>query len=158
MKHKTSSNKKSKINPSINLSVGQQLSKIFRFFLVVLIFLFLISNLFSSQIISPVYFRLINDEKKAAIEFLEKIKKLPEFKDELKKYKTIYGKTIEEEVFAKEIREKQMIKNLEQILEKNPKSRDVLYSLYLLYDSRGDKIKAKEYLRQAKEVDPNMKD
>lgn len=132
-------------------------TKILPILFFIIIFLFLSINLIYSQKINPLYLRLIDNDKKAVVEFLQKTKTLPLFSQELEKYKNIYGKTFEEEVFAKENERKQMIKNLEQILEKNPNARDVLYGLYWLYHEDGDKIRAQEYLRQAKEVDPSIK-
>ncbi len=133
-----------------------QKDKILKLFFIIIIFSFLFANIFFSQLISPLFFRLVDNDKKAVIEFLEKIKTLPQFSQELEKYKKIYGKSIDEEVFAKERQRKQMVKKLEQILEKNPKARDVLYNLYLLYNEMGDKIKAQKYLERARAIDPNI--
>ena len=69
----------------------------------------------------------------------------------------IYGKTVKEEIFRQENKRKELIKNLEQQLIINPKARDILYSLYQLYLSEGDKNRAGEYLKRAKEVDPTIK-
>ena len=132
------------------------LTPIIKLFGIIIIFFLLFINIILSQKIDPLYLGLINNDKKATIDFLKKIKTQPYFPQELEKYKKIYGKTIEEEVFTQERQRKRMIKNLEQILEKNQKARDVLYGLFLLYEEDGDKTKAMEYLKRAKEVDPNI--
>jgi len=138
----------------VKTTAGKQKSKILRFFIVVIILFFLTINIVFSQKISLIYFQIINDDKKAVINFLQKIKTFPEFKKILEMNKNIYGKTIEKETFRQENNKKLMINNLEHILIKNPKARDVLYSLYLLYKEKGDNLTAEKYLKQAKEVDP----
>ena len=120
----------------------------------ILIFTFLFLNFAFSQSISPIYFQFINNNKTATVNFLQKIKNLPEYQKVLKMNTNIYGSTIREEIFVKKNIKKEMIKNLEQKLMINPKSRDVLYSLYQLYLEEGDKNQANDYLMQAKEVDP----
>lgn len=120
----------------------------------VILFFFLIFNLISSQNISPLYFQFVSNNRNATVDLLEKIKAFPEFQKVLEMNINIYGKTIEEEIFRQENQRKIMINNLEQKLSINPKSRDILYSLYQLYFSSGDKNKAVYYLRQAKKVDP----
>lgn len=132
-------------------------SKILKLSIFIILFVFLVLNIISSQQISPLYFKFINNDKQATVNLLEKIKTFPEFQKVLEMNIDIYGKTIEEETFRQEKQEKLMINNLEQKLAINPKSRDILYSLYQLYLSSGDKNKAAYYLRLAKEVDPSVK-
>jgi len=88
---------------------------------------------------------------------LQKIKSLPEYQKILEMNNNIYGPTVKEVIFKQENRKKEMINNLEQQLIINPKARDILYSLYQLYLAEGDKNKANDYLRRAREVDPSLK-
>jgi len=134
-----------------------QKSNIFDILLVSFIFTILFLNLISSQFISPIYFGLVNNDKIATISFLQKIKSLPEYQKNLEMNNNIYGKTVKEEIFRQENKRKELIKNLEQQLIINPKARDILYSLYQLYLSEGDKNRANDYLRRAREVDPLLK-
>ena len=134
-----------------------QRSKILELSIFTIFFVFFIFNLISSQMISPLYFQLVSNNKKAIVNFLEKIKILPEFQKILEMNKNIYGKTVEEETFRQENEKKLMINNLEQKLMINPKERDILYSLYLLYKEKGDNLTAEKYLKQAKEVDPSIR-
>lgn len=115
---------------------------------------FVVVNIFSSQIISPVYLRLVNEDRGAVVSFLKKIMLFPQFTNEYKNYHTIYGKAFENEVFSEKKAREKKINELEQILVNNPKERDVLYSLYLLYRADGDEKQAGEYLERAKAVDP----
>lgn len=126
-------------------------------FLALILAVFLFFNIIQSQNLSSLYFQLVNEDKKAAVGFLKKIKALSPFKNFLEINKNIYGNAIKEEVFSEEKERNLTIKNLEQILEKNPKTRDVLYGLYLLNADLGNKIQAEEYLRRAREVDPTLK-
>ena len=57
----------------------------------------------------------------------------------------------------KDKKRKETMAEFESLLQKNPKSRDLLYNLYLLYNEDGNKIKAEEYLKKAKEIDPTVK-
>jgi len=144
------------INMKDNTKNTAQRSKILRFFIVVSFLSFLIFNLIYSQTVSPIYFQMINNNKKAVVSLLEKIKTFPEFQKILEMNKNIYGKTVEEETFRQENEKKLIIDNLEQKLRINPKARDILYSLYQLYLAEGDIDRAGEYLRRAKEVDPSV--
>jgi len=138
----------------LNIKKIIQRSKIFKLSIFTVLFFFLIFNLISSQVISPLYFQLVSNNKKSVISFLEKIKTFPEFQNIFEMNKNIYGKTVEEETFRQENNKKLMINNLEQQLIINPKARDILYSLYQLYLAEEDTVKAEEYLKRTREVDP----
>jgi len=122
----------------------------------ILIFAFLFLNFVFSQLISPLYLRFVNNDKKATISFLQKIKTLPEYQKILEMNDSIYGQTIREEIFQQENKKKVMTNNLEQQLTINPKARDILYSLYQLYLAEGDKNRANDYLKRAKAIDPSV--
>lgn len=130
------------------------------FFLIIFyifIFLFLSINIFFSQKISPIFFGLVNNDKRSVILFLQKIRNNNNFENQLKYFQEIFGPSLKNDVFAKELQRETKIKKLEQILEKNPQSRDVLYGLYLLNLEKGDLLNAKKYLRLVKEIDPDIK-
>jgi len=131
-------------------------TKILNILIAFIFFLFLLTNISYSQNISPLYWKLVNDEKQAVIDYLKKIKPLPFFKTELKKFAAIFGRQIVNEVFFEDEQRKIKIKKLEAVLQKNPKSRDVLYALSKLYQEDGNERLAKEYFKKAKEVDPNL--
>lgn len=116
--------------------------------------LLLIINVFYSQLISPLYFNFVNNDEASTVSFLKKIKNLPDYKKILEMNNNIFGETVNVEIFRQENLKKDMINDLEQQLTINPKSRDILYSLYKLYLAEGDKGKAGEYLRKAREIDP----
>lgn len=124
-------------------------------FMIIFLFgFFVLVNALSSQTISSVYFRLVNEDRGGVVLFLKKIITLPQFASEYKNYYSVYGKTIENEVFSEKRAREQKINELERILVNNPGERDVLYSLFLLYQAEGDEKKAEEYLKRAKTVDP----
>ena len=122
----------------------------------ILIFAFLFLNFAFSQLISPLYLRFVNNDKKATISFFQKIKSLSEYQKILEMNNNIYGPTVKEEIYAQENKKKGMINNLEQQLTINPKARDILYSLYQLYLAEGDKNRANDYLQRAKKIDPSI--
>ena len=55
------------------------------------IFIYLLANVLSSQLISPLYFQLVKEDKKAVARFLNKIKDLAMFPSFLEMNKIIYG-------------------------------------------------------------------
>jgi len=131
----------------------ENLPKIFSVFL----FLFLILNIYFSQNISFLYERLINNDKKAVVEYLRKIKNFPYFKNELKRFTSIFGDSMIKEVYFEDEQRKIKIKKLKEALKKNPKSRDILVALSKLYQEEGDFKLANFYLKKAKEIDPMIK-
>jgi len=101
--------------------------------LLILIFSFLFFNIILTQLISPVYYQMTNDNQNAVVKYLQSIRQTPQFSSELSKLKNAYGASIENVVFRKETEEKSLIQNYEQILRKNPYARDILLSLFFLY-------------------------
>lgn len=134
-----------------------QRSRIFEFLFIVLIFIFLFLNLVSSQFVSPLYLKIVNNDKTAIVSFLQKIKNLPEYQNVLEMNDNIYRQTIKTEIAMFENKKKVMITDLERQLTINPRSRDILYSLYQLNSAQGDKNRASYYLKLAKDIDPSIK-
>lgn|GEM_PF-1537223 len=126
---------------------------IFSLFLIFLtIFLFL--NIVFSQNISPLYFRIINDDRSAVVNFLQTIRYSPIFPFFYNLNKNIYGKNLEYEVFVEENKKIRLVKNLEQILTRSPQARDVLFMLYILNKDLNRPHQAEKYLKTAKAIDP----
>lgn len=100
---------------------------------------------------------MMNEDQKAFVYYLKSIRELPQFSSELFRLKNTYGNQLQNDIYGKEIEEKRLIQNYEQILVKNMYSRDILYSLFLLYSQKGDKNVAQEYLDRVKIVDPSLK-
>jgi tetratricopeptide (TPR) repeat protein len=120
------------------------------------VFIFLIINIYFSQNISPLYQEIVNNEKDAVISYLKKIKKQPFFKSELKKFTQIFNQSIAKEVFFEDEQRKIKIQKLKEALKKNPKSRDILTNLAILYHEDGNDKLAQEYFNKAKEIDPSL--
>lgn len=123
----------------------------------ILFSVYLLINMVSTQLISPLYFKLINGDKNAAGLYLENLLVNRFFLSELTKFKNIFGNDIENIVYQEKNRRDEKIKLLEQILISNPKERDVLYNLSLLYKEAGNNERSDYYLAKAKEVDPGIK-
>ena len=119
--------------------------------------LVLIANIILSQTIPELYFRFINEERDVVVSYLTSIKPLPIFHQELIRFKNKYGGGVEKKVFSVEEARKKQITKMEEALQKNSQSRDLLYGLAALYGNEGNSTRAEEYLKQAKEIDPTLK-
>lgn len=123
-------------------------------FFSLLVFLFV--NIIVSQLISPLYFQLVNDNRSATAQFLKDAQKLQEYNAILTQQENIYGNSIVKDINEQHLKRQQAIVALEEILKTNPKSRDVLYDLSLLYKNEGSDIKSQEYMDKAKAIDPGI--
>lgn len=149
-----------KLFPTFISSIPHQknlFKKTLKLTIYVAIILFLLFNIVLSQNIRPEYFQMLSGDQTAVVYYLQSMRRLPQFSSEFNTFKSIYGNSLENAFFRKEEAQKIVIQNLEQILQKNPYSRDVLYSLFWLYRHRGDNKIAEAYLQRAKEVDPMLK-
>lgn len=135
----------------------QSLKKYFFIFFLFLFVLFLLLNIFASQKISSIYFQLMNNNRQATVEFLKKINNHPQFAFFLETNKNIFNHFLENEVIYEQRIKEEKIAELESLLKKNPKSRDIIYNLYLLNKDLGNSQQAKKYLKMSKEIDPNIK-
>jgi hypothetical protein len=120
------------------------------------IFSYALINILLSQNISPLYFQVAKENRSAVVDFLSQIKNHPAFASFLTTNQNIYNHSLEQEVFAESIKRKQRIEDYEELLSQNPKSRDILYNLYLLYHEENDELKAAAYLKRAREIDPAL--
>lgn len=128
--------------------------EVFFFFLV----LFLIINVYSSQALDPLFFNLVTRlEKKDAVTFLKKIEKTEDFVSQLAVFQRVYSQSILSNLEQDTIARKKEINQLEAILTRNPKARDALVKLAILYFENDNRSKAKEYYQQAKTIDPEVK-
>jgi len=119
--------------------------------------LLLIANIVFSQNIRPLYFYLINEDKRGVIDFLKQTISLPYFNGLLTINKNIYGNSVEDEVFSRTREREKQIARLESALKINPSARDVLYGLYLLNLADNNQEKAEGWLSKAREVDPDVR-
>lgn len=120
--------------------------------------IFVALNILFSQNFPYLITRIITDQNKnESILFLKKIKDSQEFVSQLNYYKKIYGSEIESEVYLENKKRDEEVKKLEKVLKLNPKARDVLVKLALLYLQKKEKIKAREYYLKGKEIDPWLK-
>ena len=115
---------------------------------------FLLANMYASQQIHPLYFNFIGENKDDVIKTLRFIQSLPEYPEVLAMQKNIYGSSIEGEVNQEAKIRDNSIRHLEEELKINPKARDVLYNLSILYKKEGNSQKSLELYRQALQVDP----
>lgn len=125
--------------------------------LIISLCIFLAANIIFSQNINDIYFDIIRGNKKSVISFLKQSKTLSEFNKLLNINTQIYGESIKDSVFYDDLKRKQRIYDLEQLLQKYPISRDILTNLAILYSQEGNEKKAKEYIQKAQEIDPEVR-
>jgi hypothetical protein len=156
---------KKRIQTVINQTIKQSLVDSYLFTLkcigVIVLMLILAKNISASQAIDSLYFRIFSpvmvdsqSVRLSMVEFLRKIRTLPEFSFFFSMSKNMYGHTLENEIYKDERKRVLRIAELEAILTRNPKARDVLYELSVLYGIQGNSEKSEEYLRRTREVDP----
>lgn len=119
-------------------------------------FILLIKNIMVSQAVPPLYTKIFNGSLYESVDFLKRISALPAATSYLSMYKNMYGGILSEELEKDTAKKYEKIKELEMVLQKNPKSRDAFLSLSILYRNLGEEKKADYYLNQAKEIDPTV--
>lgn len=119
------------------------------------LFLLLIINIIFSQQVATVSAPLLKQHEDAVIPFLKQAKETQNFTMIYPEITQLFENN-KDEIFKDEIQRKALIEKLEVMLQQNPQSRDVLYSLYLLYDKNGHTEQAQKYLQEAKNIDPGV--
>ena len=125
--------------------------------LIISLFVFLAVNIIYSQNINDIYFDIVRGNKKSVISFLKQSKTLSDFNTLLNINTKIYGDSIKNSVFYDDLKRKQRIYDLEQLLQKYPISRDILTNLAILYSQEGNEKKVNEYIQKAQEIDPEAR-
>ncbi len=119
--------------------------------------LFVTLNIYLSQSVSPLFSDItLSNNKEAAITFLKKIKKMPEFNMQFLIFSSQFGKSIDREVYADTTQNKKQIPYYRELLKKNPLSRDVLFKLALLYKVDGNIEVSRSYYKNASQIDPEL--
>lgn len=133
-----------------------QKAKLFPLVLFAFFAFFVVANITASQYINPLFFRLVNDERSAAVLFLQDIRHSPWFPSFMTINKVIFGATLERDVNRESIDTQKQIAIYERLLADNPKNRDLLYTLSLLYLRENNTTKSDEYMIKAREIDPTV--
>lgn len=89
------------------------------------------------------------------VNFLEKAQKLDSY-PQVEEYLYQSLKVLDQEIKQSDRERRLIITELERLLEKNIKSRDVLVALAFLYKESEDIIKYEEYMKRAQEIDPSI--
>lgn len=120
--------------------------------------LFISLNIAASQNSVPdLYFSFVTENPQAVTETLERTQRLKEYPEILAMQREIYGPTIDEHISSETNSRNEKIKYLESILQNNPESRDILYTLSILYRQNNQDSLSEQYLNRAKAVDPWIK-
>jgi hypothetical protein len=123
--------------------------------LFILLAVFAGGSVYFSQQVSPLYFRLTNEEPAAVVNFLKTSRDLPEFQMLIPDIKQTIA-SHEKDIYADDRVRSAKISDLEKLLVRNPRSRDVLYALAVMYRDNRDEVKAEEYMKKALEIDPKV--
>ncbi len=120
------------------------------------LFFFLVLNILFSQDVPYLYFQLTQDNESALTDFMKKAKEIPTFRGMLPEIKQAFAER-EPAIYAEERARLALIGQLEEALEKSPKSPEILYSLYLLYERGGYVEQANQYFERARRIDPMLR-
>ncbi len=121
------------------------------------LYFFVYMNTFASQSVPQLYYSFVNEDQNASLDMLRHIRFLSQYDSILAMQENIYGKQFSAEVDKAPSLRSKNIQVLEGALKKNPKAREVLYELSVLYHENRDPIRSSEYLQRAKELDPMLK-
>jgi tetratricopeptide (TPR) repeat protein len=120
-----------------------------------LVFMFLVTNILLSQVYPDFYNGIFIGDKASLVSFFKKADTSSYFPKLKEESSSIY-KQLESEITSDVRNREKRIQKLEGLLKENPKSRDVLYALSILYEQSGDMAKSQEYLEKARSVDPSV--
>ncbi len=118
--------------------------------------LFVCLNIIFSQNISPLYGNLLKEDQPSIITFLKSVKSSPKYAEIVDLYLNEYGDYTRKMVYEEDELRAQRIVELDELLTINPNARDVLYAASILYADDGNRIKASEYLKRARHLDPSF--
>lgn len=114
-------------------------------------------NILASQYLSPLFFTIVqNPSVKDAAVFSHLIKNQPEYKEQVAYFTQIFGNQYIVEMQKNDKAREQVIEDLKQKLNKNPKSRDLLVELSIAYYYNKDFSLAKSMYHAAKQIDPAL--
>jgi len=117
--------------------------------------LFIVVNIWSSQHVPQLFFDLANDDEKSVVELLTKAKDTKQYKYLFPEVQQVISKN--SEAIYKESNDRSVqIQTLRALLELNPESPEILYSLHVLYRADKDMVNAAIYLQKARMIDPQI--
>lgn len=116
---------------------------------------FVMINVYASQLFDGLMFDVMTLKDQVAAErFLSRLEGT-KFHDQQYIYlNNLFGNAIYEESNAREFNTQATINNYIELLNTNPKSRDLLVKIALLQFERGNKDEAAKYYSEAKKIDP----
>lgn len=132
-------------------------SKNLLFYLLCFVCVVLVSvNIIYSQKYNEHMYGVMGGESRSILSYLKHIWGTPLFEYEIETYKA-EGKN---DILLKweEVQQEntKRIQILEEATKLHPYSPELYYNLYLLYSENGDKVKAKENLQKARQIDPSI--
>lgn len=121
------------------------------------ILIFILLNILSSQTVSSLFFGFSQGKKEESVDFLKKVREEVYFPGLFDRISGYFNEDLNDEVYSETLQRQSKIQELLALLSRNPKARDVLYNLHVLYLLEGEEEIAQDYLKRAQEVDPEIK-
>jgi len=115
--------------------------------------LYLSSNIAASQMIHPLYGKLLNNETDAWVTFFKVTRNEKVAQEYLVDNQGKY-RDLQEEINKDNSTRLDTILRLKEYLALNTQAKDILVAIATLYKEIGDLEKANEYLQRAQEIDP----
>lgn len=115
--------------------------------------IFVAINIAASQHMPRVFFDLADGKKDAIVEFLTRAQEVPQFENLFPEVQSVLLQN-SEAVYKDANSRQNQIGSLLSLLESNPESPEVLYSLHLLYSAEKNTERANSYLQKALALDP----
>lgn len=123
----------------------------------VIMIVFISINIFMTQNVSPLFSALIYEKREeAALSFLQAVQNEPFFESNRRYWQSVFDDHLSESIKKEKNKIQREIKTMEEILKKNPHSRDALTSLAILYLKQKDYSKAHNLYTKAKKIDPTV--
>lgn len=116
---------------------------------------FLVLNIVASQLVDPLYARVVKEEPEAEYEFFSVVRKLPVFTQIYPSMDEIFEQ-YRTRLEIQDNKRKEQIEELESYLEQNPKSRDIFLVIASLYEQEGNVEQSRIYYEKAREIDPSL--
>jgi hypothetical protein len=120
------------------------------------LFIYLGFNIYYTQKnLNSLYFSFVNEDRESVIKVLEKTRDL-EVYSKISEYLYTSVDVYHEKIVAGDEERRQTISELEAVLAKNDKARDVLLAIAHLYKKNGNQKMYEDYMVRAQKVDPKV--
>lgn len=139
------------------ININLRIKTIINLSLIIILVIFVGINIFYSQNIDKLFYGVTNFRQQSAHDLLKKLDQTNYYQPQLNYFISFYGPDFYSRIDKQYQGRQVKITSYQQLLEKNPKSTDLLIAISLLYYQDNNYLQAKEFYRQAKIIDPWIK-